>query len=121
MNRHLWVSVFYQVSKSGSNGKETPVRENINKVLWIFDKYMLSGKQDKSCYKEEIITANYNVFSCYDSQNCKPKFYEGHFNDDFDIVNAQPVENSLDGYLSFLKTFDDELPEKFYMRRNKIV
>ena len=39
----------------------------------LFDRYMASGKKDKECYTEETVTANYNVFECYDSQNCKPK------------------------------------------------
>ena len=41
----------------------------------LFDKYMSSGKKDSTCFIEEIIVADYNVFECYDSQSCKPKFY----------------------------------------------
>lgn len=83
----------------------------------LFDKYMSSGKKDKECYIEEEIEANYNVFACYDSQNCKPKFYDGHLEDDFDIQFAEPTEESFDGYIKFLKQFDDELPDNFYQRR----
>ena len=32
----------------------------------LFDKYMSSGKQDKSCYKESKVVANYNVFDLYE-------------------------------------------------------
>lgn len=99
-----------------------------NKLVWtirtignsaLFDKYMSSGKQDKSCYKESKVTANYNVFDLYDSQSCKPKFYEGHFNEDFDIQESEPTEESVDGYIKFLMDNDDELPEGFYVSRVK--
>lgn len=82
----------------------------------LFDKYMASGKQDKSCYTEDTVTADYNVFDCYDSQSCKPKFYEGHMDSDFDYVQVKPVEETRDGYINFLKEFDDELPDKFYKK-----
>lgn len=83
----------------------------------LFDKYMSSGKKDTSCYTEDLICANYNVFDCYNSQSCKPKFYEGHFDEDFDIEVAQPTEETLEGYVKFLQKFDDELPDNFYQRR----
>ena len=83
----------------------------------LFDKYMSSGKQDKSCYTEEIVEADYNVFNCYDSQSCKPKFYAGHFEEDFDINESKPMEDSLLGYIKYLEENDDELPENFYQSR----
>ena len=83
----------------------------------LFDKYMSSGKQDKSCYTEEIVEADYNVFNCYDSQSCKPKFYAGHFEEDFDINESKPIEDSLLGYIKYLEENDDELPENFYQSR----
>ena len=83
----------------------------------LFDRYMASGKKDDSCYTEEEITADYNVFECYDSQNCKPKFYDGHFNEDFDYNEAEIVEQTYDGYLKYLMESDDELPEDYYQRR----
>lgn len=83
----------------------------------LFDKYMASGKSDRSCYKEETVVANYNVFALYDSQNCKPKFYAGHFDNDFDIQESAPTEESVKGYIKYLEENDDELPEGFYQRR----
>ena len=68
----------------------------------LFDKYMASGKQDKTCYTEEVVTANYNVFDCYDSQCCKPKFYDGHFDTDFDYSVAEPTEQTAEGYMRYL-------------------
>ncbi len=84
----------------------------------MYDKYITSGKQDRSCYTEDYIIAEYNVFACYDSQSCKPKFYEGHFYEDFDYSVAIPTPNTLDGYIQYLQQYDDELPENFYQRRN---
>ena len=83
----------------------------------LFDRYMQSGKKDKTCYTEEKIVANYNVFDCYDSQNCKPKFYENHFNSDFDYAQSTPTEETIEGYKKYLLEHDDELPENFYQRR----
>jgi len=98
----------------------------INELRWkirkidnssLFDRYIASGKKDSSCYTEETVIANYNVFACYDSQSCKPKFYEGHFNEDFDYEKAELTEETLEGYLEYLQKNDDELPPNFYQRR----
>ena len=83
----------------------------------LFDRYMQSGKKDKDCYVEETVKADYNVFACYDSQNCKPKFYDGHLHDDFDYSQAEPNDGTIDGYIKYLRDMDDELPDNFYMRR----
>lgn len=83
----------------------------------LFDRYMQSGKKDKECYTEETVKADYNVFACYDSQNCKPKFYDGHLREDFDYMLAEPNDGTLDGYIKYLQDMDDELPDNFYMRR----
>ncbi len=87
----------------------------------LFDKYMASGKKDKSCYTEDIVTAEYNVFACYNSQSCKPKFYDGHFEHDFDYSPAEPTEETLDGYIRYLQENDDELPARFYQKRGNVV
>ena len=83
----------------------------------LFDRYMASGKKDESCYTEDEVTADYNVFDCYDSQSCKPKFYDGHFDEDFDYNQAEPTEETMKGYIKYLKENDDELPEEYYQRR----
>lgn len=81
-----------------------------------FDRYIASGKKDKSCYSERIYSIDYNIFDCYDSQSCKPKFYDGHFNSDFDVNLSSEVDISVDGYLKFLEKYDDELPPGFYIK-----
>ena len=86
----------------------------------LFDRYMSSGKKDKDCYTEEEVIADYNVFDCYDSQNCKPKFYEEHLDEDFDYHQSENTEESLDGYIKYLQENDDELPDKFYMTPSEI-
>jgi len=83
----------------------------------LFNKYMEGGKQDKSCYTEETVVADYDVFSCYDSHSCKPKFYDGHFDEDFDIFESEPFDESMQGYIKYLKDNDDELPEKYYQSK----
>lgn len=83
----------------------------------LFDRYMQSGKKDEDCYTEEIVTANYNVFELYDSQNCKPKFYQDHFDEDIDYQQSEELEETLTGYKEFLEKMDDELPENYYQRR----
>lgn len=85
----------------------------------LYDRYVATGGKDKECYVEEEITADYNVFECYDSRSCKPKFYEGHFDEDIDYQKMQLTEESLDGYLEYLKTHDEELPKEFYVKRGK--
>ena len=108
------LKIFY--NKYGRvKGLKWTIRRIANSQL--FDKYMSSGKKDRSCYKQETVYADYNVFDMYDSQSCKPKFYAGHFEEDFDIKESCKTENSLDGYLKFLEETDDELPKKFYNRR----
>ena len=100
--------------------------ERVSKLKWtiriidnssLFDRYMSSGKKDVDCFIEKTVIANYNVFALYDSQCCKPKFYAGHFDEDFDIAESQPIEESLEGYIKYLEENDDELPKGFYQRR----
>lgn len=103
--------------------KEYDGRGRVRRLTWyirciensgLFDKYVASGKQDKSCYIEDTVTADYNVFECYDSQSCKPKFYDGHLLSDFDYEQARPLDESFAGYVRYLREFGDELPENFY-------
>ena len=68
-------------------------------------------------YEEKIITADYNVFACYNSQNCKPKFYDGHLTEDFDLDYSSGLVESIEGYIKYLQESDDELPEEFYQSR----
>ncbi|MCM1437647.1 MAG: hypothetical protein NC131_00345 [Roseburia sp.] len=81
-----------------------------------FDKYMASGKSDKSCYTEKTEIADYNVQACYDHQSCKPKFYDGHMGQDFDYTEDEPTEQTFDGYIKYLQENDDELPKNFYVK-----
>lgn len=83
----------------------------------LFERYMASGKTDKSCYTEEEVHADYNVFECYNSQSCKPKFYDGHFNEDFDYLESEPQEETREAYIAYLQKFDDELPKDYFQKR----
>ncbi|MBQ9792495.1 MAG: hypothetical protein IJW32_01950 [Clostridia bacterium] len=81
----------------------------------LFDRYMASGKKDKDCYTEETVAADLNIFECYDSQSCKPKFYDGHFEEDFDYKESELPDETIDGYIKYLQENDDELPKNFYL------
>lgn len=82
----------------------------------LFDKYMASGKADKSCYTEEIYEDFFDVSACYNHQSCKPKFYDCHMDEDFDYSPAVPYGNDIDGYIKYLEENDDELPQGFYRK-----
>ena len=81
------------------------------------DEYFASGKKDKTTYTEQTITAKYNVHDCYNSQMCKPKFYDGHINEDFDTKEHEPLIEDIDGYIKYLQEVDDELPDNFYEKK----
>jgi len=98
------------------NGKTIVIQWKVRNFIGSaeLDQYVSSGKQDTSCYMEQIITANYNVHDCYNSQLCKPKFYDGHFDHDFDTVEHMPLEETIEGYIEYLQKHDDELPQDFF-------
>lgn len=97
-------------------GKISKMKWTIRKIdnSSLFERYMSSGKKDKSCYKQETVVAHFDVFSIYSSECCKPKFYDGHFEEDFDIQESKTTEESFLGFVKFLDEFDDEMPEGFY-------
>ena len=82
----------------------------------LFDRYMASGKTDKSCYTEEVYEDYFDVSACYNHQGCKPKFYDGHMDEDFDYSPAIPCGESIGEYIKFLEEHNDELPQGFYRR-----
>lgn len=84
---------------------------------FLNDKYLSSGKSDKSTYTELKVVADYNVFALYDSQVMKPKFLEGHFSKDFDYELSSFPERSIDGYKAFCKMVGEAIPEGFYQKR----
>lgn len=106
--------------KRDKNGKIIKMQWHVRKIenSSVFDKYIASGKTDNTLYESEIITANYNVFALYDSQGCKPKFYDGHFGSDFDMLQAECPEETVEGYMEYLRKFDDELPSGYYQKRS---
>ena len=102
-------------------GKPDQLRWTIRKIdnSGLYERYIASGKTDKSCYVESDVVADYNVFDCYNSQSCKPFFYAGHFNEDFDYRTSDLPKESVDAYVKYLKENDDELPDNFYRRKVK--
>ncbi len=53
------------------------------------DEYMKSDKKAADLYVESKRTTKTNVFNLYNSYSLESKFYEGHENEDFDIVYAR--------------------------------
>ena len=107
-----------KLDKEYSNGRIVRLIWTIRKIQSSseFDRYMASGKKDTSCYIEETVTINYNVFEIYDSRNCKPKFYEGHFGEQFNNQLSDSIEESFEGFKKYLVENDDEMPENFYKK-----
>ena len=87
----------------------------------LFDKYTSSGGLDKQYYKEIKIKIDYDVFELYDSQNCKPKFYDGHLKEDFDYKTANNKLETIKDYIKYLEENDDELPKNFYVKRSSAI
>ncbi len=106
--------------KQDKNGKIEALTFTIRHIEnnSLYERYVSSGKKDITCYEQMKITANYNVFNCYDSTSCKPKFYDGRFDNDIDYLFSSKTEETLDGYIEYLLNNDDELPDKFYQPRS---
>ena len=101
------------------NNKIKRIKWRIREIpnSFLFDRYMASGKKDKSCYSESTITSRENTLEFYNSQSCKPKFYDGHLDEDFDIVESEYTPETLEAYTAHIQKFDDELPDGYYMSR----
>lgn len=110
----LKMDIFYD-----KNNKVKRIKWRIRKIpnSFLFDRYMSSGKKDKSCYTEILVVSYENTLEFYNSQSCKPKFYDGHFNEDFDIVESEYTPETLEAYTAHIQKFDDELPDGYYMSR----
>ncbi len=85
------------------------VREIENSGL--LDTYLASGRRDKSCYIEYMVSTNVNVFDMYESRNCEPKFYDGHFNSDFDLQYSVNAGKTKEDYKKYLNDFDFKKPK----------
>ncbi len=86
----------------------------------LFKIYIDSGKKDKNCYTTIKETFFVDPFNMYDCRSCKPKFLEGHFDEDIDYKKSFVPEETFDAYVKYLTENDDELPNKFYVKRSKV-
>lgn len=82
----------------------------------VYEDYKNSGKTLKLPERVEV-EDNINVFDLYDSQNCKPKNFDGHFEEDFSLEFGKPPEENIEAYIKYLENLDDEMPEGFYQKR----
>lgn len=98
--------------KYNSNGRFERMTWKIRTFdnVGLLERYLSSGKQEKACYTEGKVFSEVNVFDLYDSYNCEPKFYAGHFDEDFDLNYCSTVGPSKEDYIQYLKDFDDEMP-----------
>ena len=83
-----------------------------------WDLYMNSGKREK-VYKEYKIVADYDVFSLYNSFALAPRFFEGHFDEDFFRVFTLQPEVTVEDYENFCSRYDEEVPAGFYLTMKK--
>lgn len=117
------LSVFLEVMELETKFNDFGIPNKFNwdlrfiKDSMAWDCYMQSGKKDKDCYKSIELQATENLYNCYDHQHCKPKFYDGHLNQDFDYIEAEPTIENYEGYIKYLLENDDELPKNFYIKR----
>lgn len=111
-----FIEIIKKTNIMDKNGKIKSIKWIVRKFAGSaeLEQYFNSGKKDVSCYTEEIISADYNVHENYNSQMCKPKFYEKHFEEDFDTKEHEPLMENIEGYIKYLKEADDELPDGFY-------
>ena len=97
----------------------------IDKLIWKirempdnehFEEYMKSGKKDKDCYEERKVIADFNVFNLYDSRCCKPKFFQGKFNKDFDYQTTDLLRTTKEDFSFYYDKIDDSRPKDFYVK-----
>lgn len=84
------------------------------------ESYISSGKKDNDCYKSVDFTSTQNLYDCYNHQSCKPKFYDGHFDEDFDYMQSELLEGDIESYIRYLEKYDDEYPKGFYQKRTAL-
>ena len=114
-----FIEILHKENRQDKNGKVTSIKWTIRRFAGSaeLDQYLSSGKRDTTTYTQETIVADYNIHDCYNSQMCKPKFYDGHMTSDFDTKTAELLQESFDGYIKYLKELDDELPDNFYTKK----
>lgn len=82
-----------------------------------YENYLSGGRKDISAYSEKTITADCDVCSMYDHKSCKPKFIDGHYDDDFTQNYGEDCGSTPEELIAYLEKYDDEMPTGFYERR----
>lgn len=98
----------------GKNGWISGIRWRIREIESdsALERYFATGKKDSQYYTEKTVYAPYNVFELYDHQGCKPKFYAGNFERDYDINLSKAPEKTKKGFEKAIRLYDDEKPVK---------
>jgi len=114
-----FIEIIDKQNRTDKNGRVIAIKWVVRQFAGSaeLDQYFSSGKRDTTTYTQETIIADYNVHDCYNSQMCKPKFYDGHMDSDFDTKTAELLQENFDGYIKYLKELDDELPDGFYSKK----
>ena len=107
--------------KYNKNGRFEKMTWKVRTIenVGLLEKYLASGKKDRSCYKESKVVSDVNVFDLYDSYGCEPKFYAGHFDEDFDLNYSKEVGSTKQDYIQYLQDFDDEMPAELRKKKEK--
>lgn len=115
-----FIEIFKLDIKHDKNGKILSLTWTIRHIEnnFLYERYVASGKKDNSCYKQMTVTANYNVFECYDSYSCEPLFYSGHLEEDFDYDVNNAIPETIEGYVDYLHKYEKELPDNYYKTRS---
>jgi len=72
-----------------------------------FDQYV-GGKNVE--FEVETIIADYDIHTCFDSQMMEPRFYEGHYNDDFCQDSTRAPKQTKEDYIEYnakRRSYDD--------------
>lgn len=75
----------------------------------ILERYLNNG--DESQTIEFKVKYMHNIFNNYNSQVYRPKWFDGHYNNEGLLRKTINYENSVLGFKQYNKQLDDEIPE----------
>ena len=75
----------------------------------MLERYQNTG--DVSDVTDFVVVYKHDVFKMYNSQVYKPKWFDGHYNNEGLLRKTINYENSVKGYQEYNRQLDDEIPE----------
>lgn len=76
----------------------------------ILERYQNNG--DTSQIIEFKVKYKHDVFKMYNSQVYRPKWFDGHYNNEGLLKKVINYENSVKGFMEYNKHLDDKIPEQ---------